>query len=305
LFLLALGATSADIGLMTALASISATLLLIPGAIFVDRVGQRKKIVLYSGGFTSSLFLLFMAVIPIFVHGPRTIYIVIALKVVMDGLRNFSIPAWVSMTANVVPLSWRGRYFSTRNLVMGFASMVMTYGIGQLISWLGEPGGYQWALGLTFIFGILSTSFFARISDYRDKDRVIPNQSYSVRSLLRILRSDRNFLAFCSFTALWTFSLNIAGPFFNVFLVKDLNSTASIIGIITVVGKISSIPAQRIFGPITDRWGPRKLMRLIAYLIPILPVGWYFVRAPWQAIPLNILGGILWAAMNLASFNLL
>jgi MFS family permease len=130
LFLLALGATSADIGLMTALASISATLLLIPGAIFVDRVGQRKKIVLYSGGFTSSLFLLFMAVIPIFVHGPRTIYIVIALKVVMDGLRNFSIPAWVSMTANVVPLSWRGRYFSTRNLVMGFASMVMTYGIG-------------------------------------------------------------------------------------------------------------------------------------------------------------------------------
>jgi MFS family permease len=305
LFLLALGATSADIGLMTALASISGTFLLIPGAMLVDRLGQRKRIVLFSGGFTSSIILLFMALIPVVVRGTDTIYFIIALKVIMDGLGNFSIPAWVSMTADVVPLSWRGRYFSTRNLAMGFASMVVTYGIGQLISWLGEPVGYQWALGLSFIFGVLSASFFARIRDYRDNDQVIPNQSYSVRSLLRILRTDRNFLAFCSFTAFWTFSLNIAGPFFNVFLVNDLNATASIIGIVTVVGIISSIPAQRIFGPITDRWGSRNLMRLVAYIIPILPFGWYFVRAPWQAIPMNILGGILWAAMNLASFNLL
>jgi MFS family permease len=305
LFLLALGASTADIGMMTALASLSASLLLIPGAMLVDRIGQRKRIVLISGGYSSSVMLLLIALSPLILSGRTSIYVVIALKVIMDGLLNFALPAWVSMTADVVPLSWRGRFFSTRNLAMGFASMVTTYGIGQLITWFGEPVGYQWALGLSFTFGLVSAGFFSKIRDYRDKDQAIPHQSYSIRSLIDTLQKDRNFLAFCGFTAWWTFSLNIAGPFFNVFLVKDLKATASIIGVVAVVGKISSIPAQRIFGPLADRWGPRKLMRLFAFIIPVLPIAWYFVKAPWQAIPINTLGGIFWAAMNLATFNML
>jgi MFS family permease len=305
LFVLSLGASSSEIGLMAALASISATMLLIPGAMLVDRVGNRKKIVLISGGLASNVCILLMAGIPLIIKGRGLIYVAISLKVIMDGLRNFSLPAWVSMTGDVIPLSWRGRYFATRNLIMGFAAMVVTYGIGQVITWLGEPVGYQWSLLLAFVFGITSTSFFARIRDYRDKNQEIPRQSYSLQSLFQTLKGDRNFLAFCLFTGLWTFSLNIAGPFFNVFLVKDLGATASIIGVVAVVGKITSMPAQRYFGPLVDRWGARRLIRLMAFFIPILPFSWYFVQAPWQAIPINALGGILWAGMNLASFNLL
>lgn len=49
LYLLALGASSASIGLMASLASMSAVFLLIPGAVLVDRTGKRKEIVLVSG----------------------------------------------------------------------------------------------------------------------------------------------------------------------------------------------------------------------------------------------------------------
>jgi MFS family permease len=209
------------------------------------------------------------------------------------------------MTADVVPLSWRGRYFATRNFVMGLASMAMTFGIGQLITWLGEPVGFQWALGLAFIFGMIASGFFSRIRDYSEKDQRTPIQSYSIRSLVDTLRLDRNFASFCGFTVLWTFSLNLAGPFFNVYLAKDLGATAAIIGFVLVAGKISSLPAQRFFGSLADRWGSRKLMKLIVFIIPILPISWYFVKAPWQAIPVSTVGGILWAAMNLASFNML
>lgn len=305
LFILSFGASSSDIGLMTALASLSATILLIPGAMLVDKIGNRKKIVLISGGFASNFCLLLMALVPLVFKGRVLIYVAIGLKVIIDGLRNFSLPAWVSMTGDVIPLSWRGRYFATRNLIMSFAAMVVTFGIGQVITLLGEPVGYQWALVFAFVFGITAASFFSRIRDYRDADQIIPPQSYSFRSLFRTLQVDRNFLAFCLFTGLWTFSMNIAGPFFNVFLVKDLSATASIIGIVTVVGKVTAMPAQRFLGPLADRWGARKLMRLTAYLIPILPFLWYFVKAPWQAIPINAFGGVLWAGMNLAAFNML
>jgi len=305
LFVLALGASSSDIGLMTALASLSATLLLIPGAMLVDRIGNRKKIVLATGGYSARITLFLLAILPWFVKGRLAIYVAIGLKVILDGLRNFALPAWVSMTGDVVPLSWRGRYFATRNLAMSFAAMVMIYGIGQVISWIGDPEGYQVALGLAFIFGILATFFFGRIRDYREEGHEIPKQSYSLKSLFETLKNDRNFLAFCIFTAIWTFSLNIAGPFFNVFLVKDLKATAGIIGVVAVVGRISAMPSQKYLGILADRWGSRRLMRLMVLTIPVLPIYWFFIQAPWQAIPVNIVGGILWAGMNLASFNML
>jgi MFS family permease len=305
LYVLALGANSADIGLMTALASLNATLLLIPGAILVDRIGNRKKIVLISSGVVGRICLLLLALIPIFYQNSAVIYIAIGIKVLMDGANNFSLPAWVSLAGDVVPLSWRGRYFGTRNLAMGIAAILVIYGFGQLITWIGSPKGYQWALGLAFVFGITSASFFSRIRDYRDINQKIPAQSYSFKSLFATLKNDRNFLALCGFTALWNFSINIAGPFFNVFLVKDLSATASIIGAVAVVGKISALPSQKFFGNLADRWGSGKLMRLMAFIIPFLPISWFFVQAPWQAIPINIVGGILWAGMNLASFNLL
>jgi MFS family permease len=305
LYVLALGASSADIGLMTALASLNATLLLIPGAILVDRIGNRKKIVLISSGFIGRICLLLLALVPIFYHSTAAIYIAIGLKVLMDGANNFSLPAWVSLAGDVVPLSWRGRYFGTRNLAMGISAILVIYGFGQFITWIGPPDGYQWALGLAFVFGIISASFFSRIKDYRDINQKIPTQSYSLKSLFATLKNDRNFLGLCGFTALWNFSINIAGPFFNVFLVKDLSATASIIGVVAVVGKISGLPSQRFFGGLVDRWGSGKLMRLMAFIIPFLTISWYFVQATWQAIPINIVGGILWAGMNLASFNLL
>ena len=90
-----------------------------------------------------------------------------------------------------------------------------------------------------------------------------------------------------------------------MFLVKDLSATAGVIGIVSVVGNISSLPAQRIFGTLTDKYGSRKLMQLMAMSIPVLPIYWFFIQKPWQAIPINIIAGILWAGMNLASFNFL
>ena len=135
----------------------------------------------------------------------------------MDGFKNFSLPAWVSLSADIVPLSWRGRYFSTRNLAMSVAAMVFIYGIGQLITSVGEPQGYQWALSLAGILGLISAIFYSRIRDYRDENHEIQKQSYKIKSLFTILQTDQNFLAFCIFTTFWTFSLNLAGPFLMCF----------------------------------------------------------------------------------------
>ena len=305
LYLLALGASSGDIGWLNALSSLIAVILLLPGAMLVDRFGNRKRTVVIAGGWIGRIPLLLMALIPFFLDGPAAIYIIIALKVLLDGARNLSLPAWVSLTADIVPLAWRGRYFGNRNLVMGISAMVVTLIIGELITRLGTPSGYQWALGLAFAIGMVSTYYFSRINEPVVSETQSTPSRYSISALRSTFQGDRNFLVFCLYTAFWTLSLNIAGPFFSVYHVQTLGATASIVGITTIVTRISGIPAQRYFGALADKWGSRKLTLLTGFLVPFLPFMWLFIDSPWGVIPINIFSGIFWAGYSLATFNLL
>jgi predicted MFS family arabinose efflux permease len=105
--------------------------------------------------------------------------------------------------------------------------------------------------------------------------------------------------------ALWNFSLNIAGPFFNVYLVQNLGATPTIVAVLSTVTSLSGLLVQRRIGELADRWGPRKLQLISSLLIWLLPLGWLFARSPWYIIPINIASGVFWGAYNLAAFNLL
>lgn len=305
LFLLTLGATNTDIGAMTALASLSATLLLIPGAMLAERSKKRKAIVLLTGGGIRRLLFLLLALLPLFIQGSTLIYAAIGIKVIADALANLGLPAWVAMTGDIVPLAWRGRYFGTRNLAMGVAAMLVTYLIGQLITTMGEMAGHQWALGIAFGVGAVATFSFARIKEPPVTTNDNASQGYSPKALLNTLRGDPAFMNFCGFTILWGISVQMAAPFFTVFMVKELNATAFEVGMLAIVSQLASLPALRFFGQLNDRWGARRVTILTALIIPILPFAWLVVSSPWHIVPINLLAGVCWAGFGLASFNFL
>ncbi|WP_041454791.1 MFS transporter [Anaerolinea thermophila] len=308
LYVLALGATKAQIGLMSALGSIGAMLLLLPGAILAEKLPSRKWLVVWTGGGISRLMLLGFAILPFFLSGEPAVVIAIAMKVVMDGFGNLSMPAWTSLTADIVPLAWRGRYFGTRNMFMGIANMLVTFIAGQIIVLSMTPVvGYQRVYFIALMFGIASSVFFASIREPRSGQMVSQSslEVYKPGVLLQGLKQDRNFLAFCISQMVWNFSVNIAGPFFSVYQVEVLNSTAAIIGIQSIIASVAGLPAQRLFGALNDRWGARKVLLLTGFLIPFMPFVWLFVRSPWHPTPINIWAGFMWAGYNLATFNFL
>jgi MFS family permease len=305
LFVLALGGTRTQIGLMSALSSLSAALLILPGATIVERWGRRKQIVLLSGKGLTRMALLLLALVPLAFAGPTAVAIAIGLGVAHTAFANLGVPAWMSLTADIVPLSWRGRYLSSRNMAMGLAGMIATYLVGQLITWAGDPTGYQLAMGLALALGLASTFSYAHIEEpVAATPSQTTDQGYRV-PLMRHLRAHPDFLAFCAAAALWNLSLNIAGPFFNVYLVEGLNASAGVVGTLSVVSSLAAVPAQRLFGPLVDRWGPRRVQLITGLIIPLMPWAWAAVRAPWQVAPINLVAGFLWAGYNLASLNFL
>lgn len=315
IYFLALGATQAQIGLMSSISSLAAAALLLPGAMLVERYGRRQKIVLLSAG-VGRLALLLIALMPLFIQPPASflIYIVIALSIIRDGMNNLSLPAWISLTGDIVPMAGRGRYFASRNFIMGISGISMTVLAGLLITRLVQPSGYQIALTAACVIGLFSLFSFSRIYDETldaplDLPEPPPAPRLSLRQMSRELlaemRDQPEFLRWAITTALWNFSLNVAGPFFNVHMVKNLNADAAMIGITTIASSVATMLAQRKVGELNDRWGPRRLTMISGLLIPIVPLLWVFIDAAWYVIPINLLSGVLWGAYSLASFNYL
>jgi len=310
LYILSLGASSAQIGLLSSLSGLASAMILIVGAWLVERIGRRRDITVISGGGAARLILLVLAVLPLLgLQGQALIYFAIGLSVLRDIFSNLAYPAWISLVGDIVPLEGRGRYFGSRNFVMGVAGMITTLLVGELITRIGQPVGYQVALGLAFSIGMISTYSFARIHDPHPAPIQPPAPEtptkVSVWTLLKEMFRLPGFLKLSLAAVVWNFSLNVAGPFFNVYMVRELALTPTFIALNNTVSTVASMLAQLWIGRHADRIGSYRLQMISGLCIPILPFAWIFINAGWQIIPVNLLGGALWGIHSLASFNLL
>ena len=105
-------------------------------------------------------------------------------------------------------------------------------------------------------------------------------------------------------TAIFNVALTSAGPFFNVYLKENLDASALWIGIINGILPITGLFGLIYFGRLMDQRGTKWLMVVSGLMIPILPACWLVITEPWQVIPVNIIGGLLWAAYSLALLNM-
>jgi len=160
-------------------------------------------------------------------------------------------------------------------------------------------------MGVAFVAGLASTFSFARIQEPPALASAQATGRGDQLPLFQHLRSQPDFLIFCATAALWNFSLNIAGPFFYVYLAQDLKASAGVIGALSVVSTLAALPGQRLFGRLSDHWGPRRVQLITGLLIPMIPWGWALTRSLWHVVPIELGSGFLWAGYGLASFNFL
>lgn len=305
LYLLAVGATSTQVGIYSALTSLAAAACLLPGALLVERYGHRKQITVWFAGGLARIMLLCLALLPLGLTGQMLIWGVVALAILRSAAGNLAFPAWMSLTGDIVPMEGRGRYFGARNLAMVFAGILMTYLVGEFITRVGSLEGYQISLGLAFAVGMASTFFFGRISDHHSKGPVEVPMPISLSSIWRDLHASPTFLYFCLISAMWNFFVNVSAPFFNVYMVENLNFTAAMVGITAIATSFSKIFIQKKVGELSDRWGAGRLQMVSMLVIPILPLMWLFITQLWHVVALNIVGGVMWGTFELVSFNFL
>ena len=303
LFAVAYGANNAEVGFMAAGAGLGAAVAFLPGAWLSGLWARRKTFVVLTSGLLSRAPFLGFVLLPFVADGDAALRIVILLAVLQAFFLSLGIPAWTSLAADIVPLSIRGRYFARREFIFGASGLVAAPAAGVMVVVWGKPEGWQavWLLALTA--GMFSTWCFNRIPEEprpRPAEVAPAGQTWHAA----ILR-DANFLIFGGTVFLWNISLYAAGPFFNVYLVKNLDASEVWVGGLAAVASAFGLVGQAMFGRLLDARGSRWLMAVCGLFIPFLPWAWYFVDAPWQIIFINAVAGVAWAGYILGSFNFL
>jgi MFS family permease len=77
------------------------------------------------------------------------------------------------------------------------------------------------------------------------------------------------------------------------------------VGALASVASLTALFGQRFFAGLVDRRGPYWVQGATSLVIPLAPLAWALVTAPWQVAFINAFVGFVWAGYNLANFNLL
>jgi len=299
-YLLHLGASNQQIGLLAALGPLS-TLFMLVGSYVLGFLSRRMP---YLMGMVIGHRLLWTigGFVPLFL--PRSAWVWTYLGLYFSaGLCNaVAALAWQTIMADLVPADVRGRYFGMRSAWVQTFSILATLAGGWYLD--RHPGQAGWtavyAAAMAFaIINMISLLFYVEPPYMRRK----PESPF--RHLLLPFRS-RSFSVVVIFAAALALVSSMVGPFYGVTMIKTLKLNYGLIAQLSAASTVAGITAAALLGRMLDRVGEHRIIGLLPLGSLIQPLLWLVIR-PNSYILLflvHILGGVVGTLQGITITNL-
>jgi MFS family permease len=176
--------------------------------------------------------------------------------------------------------------------------------ISAMIDKIGMAG-YSIALVIAGISMLLDISCFFFI-----KWPPMPEKTETNATLLSMMREvfqNKRFVKLIIFYSAWLFAANIAGPFWNVYMLEDLKMTFTQMSLYTqVASNIATVLVISRWGRLIDRYGNKPILQMVALIMVISPLPWFFATPASIGFVLlsNVMGGSSWPVSDLCQQNL-
>ena len=298
-FALALGANNLHIGILVAI-PLFANLLQLVSAFILDRTGTKKYTTLISLFFGRVLWVIIILVAFGFIAKENTIYllmIILLISSMFTAIGNLSLLSWMK---DIVPLRKLARFWGKRNI---YATMggIIVYLVGSYIIdqyQIIKVYGYIFLFAL--VIGLIGLLYLIKIPDDKEKIKAINPRKFLRR--LKIPLKDPNFRPLLHFGLFWGFAINIAAPFFLVYMIDDLSLSFFIIATFLVIDAIARIYGLSVWRKIADKFGARPLLTVCATVTAAFPFAFMFINNKnYFLIPfLFIVSAIFYAGVDIA-----
>lgn len=271
-FALHLGASNVMIG-MLASAPFLAQLLQLPAILLVERLRQRKRIAVISS-VVGRLMLGVMAATAFFT-GTVPLQIFLAAQVVLCGLGAIGSCAWNAWLRDLAPEKQLGQVFAKRTLWVTMINLVLGLAAAMALNLTG-PGSFERDVLFASMFaaGCITGLISARIvAAMPEPVMPPPRPSVGLRAMIGEPFRDANFGRLLVFISSWQFAVNLATPFFTVYIVTQLNFDVSFVMLLNVFSQISNIFALRYWGRLSDRFSNKTVLAVCAPVYILCIVG--------------------------------
>lgn len=273
---------------------------------FLENTGKRKFIYIFFGLINKLLWIV-IAIIPLVVPSDKSslriwsVAILIIISSSANSIVSVVFSSWISV---IVPIQTRGSFFSKRMLISTITGAVSGIVAGKLLDSIPDFKGFAIIFIFAATMGIIDIICFIWI---KDPPMELPKEKISFLKLFFEPYSNKNYVRFMILISAISFAGNLAGPFYNVYLLEYLKIKYFTITLITqVTSSIFIVIFVSYWGKVIDKLGNMSVMALCGSISAVLPIIWCFSTPNnYTAILIyQIIGGIIWPSVELSTVNL-
>jgi MFS family permease len=206
--------------------------------------------------------------------------------------------------------SENGRYFSRRNEIITGIVLASLLISGFIMRYFENS---RIIIGFTIIFAV---AFLGRaIAVHLFTKKYEPKYVYDKKSAFSLLDfvehiTSNNYGRFVLFVSVISFATTVAGPFFSVYMLKDLNMDYLSYTLVLISPIVSTLVFLPVWGKFSDKHGNVKILKITGYLIPLVPLLWMlspiflslsYTHLIFYLFLLEIFSGFAWAGFNHAT----
>lgn len=309
-FALYLGASNLMVGVLAS-APFLGQLLQGPAILLVERLRARKAIAVVSSAIGRSM--LALMALAVFLPQGLAIGVVVVAQFVLCGMGAIGGCAWNAWVRDLAPQERLGWIFARRTSWTTAISLIAGIAAALLLDRTAEGSDARaWAFAGLYVVGcvagLVSAAVVARLPEPAMPPRT---ERLNLFELLREPLADRNFRRLIHFLSAWQFAVNLATPFFTVFIVRQLGFDMTFVMVLSVVSQVANLIAVRSWGALSDRFAHKSVLAVAAPTYILCIVGMIGASqfesagnaAAWL-FALHILMGAAVAGVTLATTNI-
>ncbi len=306
-FALHLGATSIQMGFLTAFPQLIGSLMQLV-SVWLGTFLTRRLLVLLTAMGQALLMLAFAGLAVM--NGANPASDLILLVIAYQCSSNLIQPQWRAWLGSMVQHNERGKFFAARTRLTMATSLAM-FVVGGIVLSLTDIVGLAWIgfalLFLTATIGRAYSSFFLFNMNDPNPQPVVPvsTQFYATFGIVREAFKDPIFRNYSFFVAGMQGMAAISAPFFAVYMLKVLNFSYFEYSMNLVAAIATQFFILRFWGKLSDKHGNRYIMLICSAALPVVPVLWLFSANYYYLLLVQLMSGLAWSGFNLTTANYL
>lgn len=206
-----------------------------------------------------------------------------------------------------------GAFFSRRLMLSTILGTILNLVAGYFVDQRGSlfPNAPYAEYAILFfvggVFGLLGLYLFTA----RIPEPIMVSTEQNIRSALRRPFRDANFRNLLIFMGSWNFAVNLAAPFFTVYMLQWIGLDLLTITVLTTLSQIVNILVLRTWGRLVDRFSNKAVLNVCTVLFMLCVLAWAFTTLPERhsltlplLIVIHMVSGLSTAGVALATGNI-